>query len=197
MKCCRDLARYIGLIGFLTICPAMSAGSAQQSPSQTAGTRSYQMQLPGQGWSVEVDLPGFTIDRKKTQPQGQTMSMMGQRPDIGMYVSMFMEARSKPVTSKSCRDDFWARRGKRSPSKKITIEPSAPGPMSLNKRLQPDRQGIPINQQHTFGFLGRDNVCTEIHISKIKFQPHETQLVGEILSSLRFSERHPTSVMTP
>ena len=65
MKCCRDLARYIGLIGSLTICPAMSAGSAQQSPSQTAGTRSYQMQLPGQGWSVEVSLPALQSTGKK------------------------------------------------------------------------------------------------------------------------------------
>jgi len=150
------------------------------------------MELPGRDWSVEVDLPGFMIQQEEVKAEAQGSRMMGEKPNSGIYVSMFMEPRPLPVTSKSCRDEYWAR-GKDSPSKKANVEVSDPGQMSLIKWLQPDHQGIRIDQQHILFFLGRDNICTEVHMSKINFKPGEEILFGEVFRTGRYNDHTPHS----
>lgn len=154
----------------------------------------YHMELPGQGWAIEVGLPGFVIQQEEVQAQAKGARMMGEKLNSGTYVSMFMEPRPTPITSKSCRDNYWAK-GKDSPSKKTNIELSDFGQMSLIKWLQPDHEGARIDQQHMHVFLGRDNVCTEVHMSKIYFKPGEESVFGEVIRTIQYKEiAAPTSV---
>ncbi len=167
------------------------SGLAQMASAQPVGQpTAYRMELPGRGWALEVDLPGFTIDQEEIQPRAEGMRMLGHKGGTGMTVSMFLEQRPRPVTSQSCRDVYWTT-GKNSPSKKTNLELSDPGPMSMIKWLTPDHQGIAVNQQHMFGFLGRENICAEIHLSKVNFQPGEEQLFGEVLRSVRMVAAGP------
>src|SRR6185295_16885340 len=158
----------IGMISLFFLQSPMKSLSASPDSIPSVSPGLYRMELPGRNWAVEVDLPGFMIQQEEVKAEAQGSRMMGEKPNSGIYVSMFMEPRPLPVTSKSCRDEYWAR-GKDSPSKKANVEVSDPGQMSLIKWLQPDHQGIRIDQQHILFFLGRDNICTEVHMSKINF----------------------------
>jgi hypothetical protein len=173
------------LISLLISHPAVAGSTDRPVPAPPDVSDAYRVEIPGKGWAVEVDLRGFVIQQEEVLAQGQGTKMMGEKTNSGIYVSMFMEPRPSPVTAKSCRDDYWTK-GKDSPSKKVDVELSDPGEMSLIKWLQPDHQGIRIDQQHVFYFLGRDNVCTEIHMSKINFKPGEETLFGEVLRTVRY-----------
>jgi len=176
-----------GMIALSFIQPAGQGYSAPLNGVSPAVSDVYHMELPGRGWAIEVGLPGFVIQQEEVQAQAQGAMMMGEKPNSGTYVSIFMEPRPTPATSKSCRDDYWAK-GKISPSKKTNIELSDLGQMSLIKWLQPDHQGTRIDQQHMHFFLGRDNVCTEVHISKINFKPGEESVFGEVFRTIQYKE---------
>jgi hypothetical protein len=176
-----------GMIALSFLQPAAQSYSAPPDAVPLSSSGVYHMELPGRGWAIEVGLPDFVIQQEEVQAQAQGSRMMGEKPNSGIYVSMFMEPRPMPVTSKSCRDDHWAR-GKDSPSKKTNVELSDPGQMSLIKWLQPDHQGIRIDQQHVHFFLGRDNVCTHVHMSKINFKPGEESLFGEVFRTVRYTD---------
>ena len=60
----------------------------------------YHMELPGRGWAIEVGLPGFVIQQEEVQAQAQGARMMGEKPNSGTYVSIFMEPRLTSVSSK-------------------------------------------------------------------------------------------------
>jgi hypothetical protein len=186
---------FVTLVGMFLLHWAPICNKAQAADGSSGGANAYRMEVPEKGWAVEVDLRGFVIQQEEVQAQAQGARMMGEKPNSGIYISMFMEPRPTPVTSKSCRDDYWAR-GKDSPSKKTNVELSDPGEMSLIKWLQPDHQGMRIDHQHIFYFLGRDNVCTEIHMSKINFKPGEESLFGEVLGTVHYKDDAPqTSIV--
>ena len=179
-----------GMIALLFLQLAVQGYSAPLDAIPPASSDVYHMELPGRSWAIEVGLPGFVIQQEEVQAQAQGARMMGEKPNGGTYVSMFMEPRLTPVTSKSCRDDYWTK-GKDSPSKKTNVELSDLGQMSLIKWLQPDHQGARIDQQHMHFFLGRDNVCTEVHMSKIYFKPGEESVFGEIFRTIQYKEIAP------
>jgi hypothetical protein len=182
-----------GMIALSFLQLAVQGYSAPLNAAPPASSDVYHMELPGRDWAIEVGLPGFVIQQEEVQAQAQGARMMGEKPNSGTYVSMFLEPRPTPTTSKSCRDDYWAK-GKDSPSKKINIELSDLGQMSLIKWLQPDHQGTRIDQQHMHFFLGRDNVCTEVHMSKIYFKPGEESVFGEVFRTIQYKEiASPTS----
>jgi hypothetical protein len=69
------------------------------------------------------------------------------------------------------------------------VELSDPGAFSLIRWTQREHRGLRIDQQHIHAFLGRDNICTELHLSKVKFKPGDEQLFGQIFRSVRYNER--------
>jgi hypothetical protein len=172
---------------------AVQGYSAPLNTAPPASSDVYHMELPGRDWALEVRLPGFVIQQEEVQAHAQGAKMIGEKPDNGTYVSMFMEPRPTPATSKSCRDDYWAK-GKDSPLKKTNIELSDLGQMSVIKWFQPDHEGARIDQQHMHVFLGRDNVCTEVHMSKVYFKPGEESVFGEVFRTIQYKEiASPTS----
>ena len=179
-----------GMIVLTILHIATQSHSAPLNTVPSARSDVYHMELPGRDWAIEVGLPGFVIQQEEVQAHAQGARMMGEKPNSGTYVSMFMEPRPTPATSKSCRDDYWAK-GKDSPSQKTNIELSDLGQMSLIKWLQPDHQGARIDQQHMHAFLGRDNVCMEVHISKIYFKPGEESVFGDIFRTIQYKEIAP------
>lgn len=94
-----------GMIALLFLQLAVQGYSAPLDAIPPASSDVYHMELPGRSWAIEVGLPGFVIQQEEVQAQAQGARMMGEKPNGGTYVSMFMEPRLTPVTSKSCRDD--------------------------------------------------------------------------------------------
>ena len=175
------------MIALLFLQLATQSYSTPLDTASSTGSDVYHMELPGRGWAIEVGLPGFVIQQEEVRAQAQGARMMGEKPNSGTYVSMFMEPRPTSVSSRMCRDEYWEK-GKDSPSKKTNVELSDLGQMSLIKWLQPDHQGTRIDQQHMHYFLGRDNVCTEVHMSKIYFKPGEESVFGEVFRTIEYKE---------
>jgi hypothetical protein len=176
-----------GMIALSILQIATQSYSAPLNTVPSASSDVYHMELPGRDWAIEVGLPGFVIQQEEVHAQAQGARMKGEKPNSGTYVSMFMEPRLTPATSKSCRDDYWAK-GKDSPLKKTNIELSDLGQMSLIKWSQPEHEGARLDQRHMHVFLGRDNVCTEVHMSKVYFKPGEESVFGEVFRSIRYKE---------
>ena len=45
-----------------------------------------------------------------------------------------------------------------------------------------------IDHQHLHFFLGRDNVCTEVHMPKVYLKPGEESVFGEIFRTIQYKE---------
>lgn len=51
--------------------------------------------------------------------------------------------------------------------------------------------GLPVEQQHIHGYLAKDKVCAEIHVSKVRSTAADRQALVEIVESARIRVRVP------
>lgn len=63
------------------------------------------------------------------------------------------------------------------------------GELAVVEYVVKEVQGLPVKQKHVHGHLGRGDVCVEIHLSKVRFQPADASLFTAILRSVRVREQ--------
>lgn len=71
---------------------------------------------------------------------------------------------------------------------KLTRSPAASKPDSspvVTSYLIDSIQGIKIQQQNVFGFLGDANTCAEMHISKVAYVPADVSLLSAMLATFQ------------
>jgi hypothetical protein len=85
-------------------------------------------------------------------------------------------------SSKDARAYYWGYEEK-SPLKVEDVKMTDLGEMSLIEYTVKEFQGRRIDQKHFRGFLAKDDVWFDIHLSKVQYKPEEEKLFTSILKS--------------
>jgi hypothetical protein len=163
--------------------PPRHAEAAEAAPP---GTEPLEIGLPGRGWSVLVDLPGFTAAAPRAAEDGKSVHVLAQGPG-GSVVSVVLQDTGTAIAAASCRDADWARieagvKGLRE------VRRSEPGGVPRVRYLAPARDGDAAGLLHAHAWLAHGGVCANVHASRAAGTASDEAALDRILASARLAE---------
>lgn len=176
------------LILFIATILATSLSFAQQAGLKP-GDKMFpvtKLALPGKDWFVEIATDGFTVQKSGEKPGGQGIMFLAANEATGVVMSAFLVKAPKAGDSKDVRAYYWGYE-KDAPLKIEGMKMTDLGEMPLIEYTVKEAQGVRIDQKHYRGFIAKDDVWFDIHLSKVKYKSEEDKLFTSILKSVRIN----------
>jgi len=152
---------------------------------------------PGKPWAVEIDSPGFVVERSARQPDGRQY-FLANNPVTGLVLSAMLEKGNGPADRKTC-PDYLRNRVKSLPAG-ITasdIRSSETADIAIIEYLIPVAQKIPVHQKNFVACLTNDDVYVDIHLSKVQFHDSDESLFTDVLKKTRIADVGPSAPVNP
>ena len=159
-------------------------GGQSEAPPPDDKAETYQLRLPGKPWAAAVAIPGFEIEGGRARPDGSQASVFAASESSGIILSMFLEQEEKPFTAAACRDKYFTKVIKEG-LRKTRVKQWTRGELALGQYLVVDADGIELRQMNVNAYLGKDDVCVDLHLSKVMFKEADRALFETIIDSLR------------
>jgi hypothetical protein len=145
--------------------------------------------LPRASWAVEIRTPGFTVQKDDVAPDGTQRYVYAVGPDGAVPLSVRLQRAPEVPTPEACRVEGWDRLRTGSPFRMDDVRMSQTGQFAILEYIVKEVKGLPIEQKNLHGFLAKDDVCVEIHVSKVRFTPADRPALAAILKSARIRPR--------
>ena len=145
------------------------------------------LSLPNLNWGLEIDAPGFAIEKKQVSKNGDKTSFQANNDAAGLTMSAFLEKAPNTGTSKDCRDYYFSKL-KESPAVESDVKMSEIGEMAIAEYVIKELKGIKLNQKHLNAYLAKNGYWIDVHISKADFEPQDQALFDTILKGIRTDE---------
>jgi tetratricopeptide (TPR) repeat protein len=146
---------------------------------------------PGKTWAVEIDSPGFVVERNERQPDGRQY-FLANDPATGLVFSAALEKGNGPADSKTC-PDYLRNRVKSLPAGLIATEirSSQIADFAVIEYLIPTAQKLPVRQKNFVACLTNDDVFVDLHLSKVQFHDSDESLFTDFLKKVRIADISP------
>ena len=146
---------------------------------------------PGKTWAVEIDSPGFVVERNERQPDGRQY-FLANDPATGLVLSATLEKGNGPADSKTC-PDYLRNRVKSLPAGLIATEirSSQIADFAVIEYLIPTAQKLPVRQKNFVACLTNDDVFVDLHLSKVQFHDSDESLFTDFLKKVRIADVSP------
>ncbi len=155
-------------------------------PDPSVQTVPLEIQPPGKGWSVLVDLPGFEAMTTRSSPSGGGVQALAKN-DSGLVVSVILRQAEGAQDARACRDRFLERL--RSLVEGVTdVVVADRGGVARARYLVPRMDGKEVRQGNAHAWLIREGYCVDVHVSKMAFEKGDAEALERILGSVRFGE---------
>jgi hypothetical protein len=116
--------------------------------------------------------------------------MFGTHDTKHIALSIFLEREDGPSTSVQCRNKYFhkvlGRTDQKSNVREWETDALALGQYNLTMKELPS-----FSQMHMNAYMGKDDVCMDLHISKVGFQESDRPLFDEVFSSVRVQQARP------
>jgi hypothetical protein len=152
---------------------------------------------PGKTWAVEIDSPGFVVEKSEHQPDGRQY-FLANDPATGLIFSATLEKGNGPADSKTC-PDYLRNRVKSLPAGVIATEIRASriADFAVIEYLIPTAQKIPVRQKNFVACLTNDNVYVDLHLSKVQFHDSDESLFTDVLKKVRITDVSASAPSAP
>lgn len=165
-----------------------SAAASQQS-RHTLG-------LPGTGWHVALDVPGFEVTGEQTRSDGEGKMFEAAHAGSGMMLSLFVEREPAQNGTQACRELYWNRMREAGHPMRDVRTTEQP-PLSVVHYLIPSFQGRRVMHQNANAYYGRDGVCVDLHLSKPGYVAADSALFQAVLRGVRIQDAEAPAAGTP
>jgi hypothetical protein len=149
-----------------------------------AGSGPSAIRIGAAGKTLTAELPGLEVLRVDARPGGAGAMMMGDLPGA-FAVTLTVEESAGMSKPDEVREQRWTKGAALTPLKKTNVRLSSRGDLAVVDYLIPKYEDLEIRQRHVHGYLLRDSVMGELHVSKIKFVPEDGANLQRILGSAR------------
>jgi tetratricopeptide (TPR) repeat protein len=146
------------------------------------------IKYPGKNWAIEIDSPGFVVERSERQPDGREY-FLANDPATGMVFSAMLEKGNGPADSKTC-PDYLRSRVKSLPADVTATEirSSQIADLAVIEYLIPTAQKIPVRQKNFVACLTNEDVYVDLHFSKVQFHDSDESLFTDVLKKVRITD---------
>jgi tetratricopeptide (TPR) repeat protein len=155
---------------------------------QQGGSRGKaQISIPGERGVLELD-PGPTLWRLDPLPGDKEVRLQAlDRPDH-LLVTAFLQKVDFAPSPEKCRDTRWPESEKRLRDQKAHLEDLKQISQTDTARVEfmlRKFQGQDLGMRDVHVYLGSGNLCAEVHLSKIQFQPEQEKLFDQVLATVK------------
>lgn len=159
-------------------------GSISAYP-QSTGTGRAQMAIPGVKGVLEFDV-GPTTFEIRVRPDGKEAQLRAfGRPDK-LAITAFLQRVAFPASAERCRDEWWPGSKKAVSIQRDDLQETVvKNGIARVEFIVPEFQGVKVRQKDIHAYLGRADLCAEIHLSKPSFNPDDQRLFEDVLASVR------------
>src|SRR6204780_4391645 len=146
---------------------------------------------PGKTWAVEIDSPGFVVERNERQPDGRQY-FLAKDPPPGLFLSAALEKGNAPADSKTC-PDYLRNRVKSLPAGLIATEirSSQIADFAVIEYLIPTAQKLPVRQKNFVPCPTNETAFLDLHLSKVQFHDSDESLFTDFLKKVRIADVSP------
>lgn len=150
------------------------------------------LSLPDIQWSLNVELPGFTLNQKEIAQNGEAARFLADNRDSGVIVSAFLEKAPHSGDSTGCRSYYWGK-AKDSPLRKVGIKKYELSDFALVEYIVPKFRGVEVNQKNINIYLAVDNYWIDVHISKTDYQDADEKYFRSIIDNISIDRNYTPS----
>jgi tetratricopeptide (TPR) repeat protein len=152
--------------------------------AQVGKSNLVQMAIPGVKGVLEFDV-GPTTPETRVRPDGKEVQLRAfGRPDK-LDITAFLQQVTFPASAERCRDEWWPDT-KKGPFQRDNLqETAAKDGIARVEFIVPEFQGVKVHQKNVHAYLGAGNLCAEIHLSKVAFNPDDQKLFEDFLASVK------------
>jgi hypothetical protein len=158
--------------------------SARKKQEEGVVRDKYSIRLPGKNWALSLSIPGYKVDKEEARGDQTGIMMVGSHEGRTIILSLFLEREKKPLNSEQCRKKYFEG-ALGSPYKKSDVRRWEAGAVALGQYLLTVREIPGFGQMHMNAYLGEEDVCIDLHLSKVNFDEADRPLFEEVFSSLR------------
>jgi hypothetical protein len=175
---------------FAFLLTSLSPAALSQAPQPQ---EKLLISYPGKAWAVEIDSPGFVVERNERQPNGRQY-FLANDPATGLIFSATLEKGDGPADSKTC-PDYLRNRVKSLPAglTATDIRSSEIADIAVIEYLIPVAQNLPVRQKNFVACLTNDDVYVDLHLSKVQFHDSDESVFTDVLKKVRITDVSPAA----
>lgn len=164
--------------------------------SALEGQSLMRISLPDKSWSLQIDAPAFEVQQNATRPDGRR-SIMATNKTNGMVVSATLERVNGEAKLAGCRK---VNEGRVTSFRALNLKNVQHGQIEEFITLEyiiPEVSGKPVNQKNLWACTVKEDVFTDIHISKVSFASEDRALLLAVLASVHFVDGREPALSDP
>jgi tetratricopeptide (TPR) repeat protein len=164
---------------------------AQPQPDKSAQT-DVKMAIPGVKGALEINL-GVPYWMEDLSEEGKEVQLRAMgRPDH-LLITAFLQREKFSASPEKCRSEWWSLTKKNpliGPRENLDESAIKDG-IARVEFILPVFRGEKVNQKNIHAYVGRRDLCAEVHLSKTDFKPEDQQLFEAVLATVRFLPDEP------
>jgi hypothetical protein len=152
---------------------------AQQPPANKA-----RIFVPGVQGVLELDAGPTTWKTTVQNDRHLTRLDTAPRPDR-LQITAFLWQVGFPATPQKCKDESWREITKQAQVKRDDLQESRTGETHRVEYMVPEYNGAAVRQKNVHVYLGARDLCAEVRMAKMLFNPGDQKLLDDVLNSVR------------
>jgi len=165
-----------------------SPADPRDNPFRIESTKD--LQLPGESWAVRVALPGFDLQGKSTSVDEGGAMLSARHTETNVEVTLRLEQESEPLPSIRCRGKYFPRDRARTLRRRFTRRWDD-GEFAMGEYVGEMKPGSAIPHIHVHGYMGKDDVCITLHVSKVPYEEDDRPLIEAVFDSVTIVDPAP------
>jgi tetratricopeptide (TPR) repeat protein len=152
--------------------------------AQETGVNKAQVSIPGVKGVLELDVGKTTWDAHVRADGKETQLQAIHRMD-NLRITAFLQKVNFQASAENCRGKWWPMTAKSAPIKREELRQYDRDGAAVVEYVIPEFRGNVLHQKSLHAYLGANDLCAEIHLSKDQFVPEDEKAFEEILSTVR------------
>jgi tetratricopeptide (TPR) repeat protein len=166
----------------------LSGTAAALAPQASENTA--RIAIPGVKGALEVNV-GPTSWMEDFSEDGREVQLRAMGRADHLLITAFLQRVTFPASAEQCRKEWWPKTRRVKMQRDDLQESSIKNGLALVEFMVPEFRGGKLRMKDIHAYLGSRDLCAEIHLSKIEFNPEDRQLFDAVLTSVRLLPDEP------
>jgi len=148
------------------------------------GANKAQIPIPGVKGVLELNV-GTTAWGAHVRADGKEIQLQAMYRMDDIRITAFLQKVNFPASADNCRGKWWPMTAKAAPLKREELRQYDRDGIAVVEYIIPEFRGNTLHQKSVHAYLGANDLCAEVHLSKDQFVPEDQEVFDEILSTVR------------
>ncbi len=130
---------------------------------------------------------GPTTWEAHVRPDGKEIQLKAMLRKDNLLITAFLQKVNFAASAEKCRAEWWPATERSSHMKRDDLRQFENGDIAEVEYVVAELQGNAIRQKTVHAYLGARDLCAEVHLSKVLWQPADQKLFDDVLTTVYLS----------